>query len=155
MHVEDLQFLLLLGSGLVEGVTVLHYETVWHPSCGTSLGLMCWLLHSLPCVACIIAVNNRGFFYVYEIVAGNPSPRAVICPVDTYGRGLRKQQACVPCPPGFTTNNVTGRGSSEDCGESSCAQCLGVVIKYGTDVLASLEMKAAGCVCGDGTLHMS
>lgn len=51
-----------------------------------------------PC-ACA-AVNLPGFYYTLD----NNVPGAVQCPVNTYGPGLKKQRACVPCPTGFTTN---------------------------------------------------
>lgn len=45
-------------------------------------------------------VQLPGFYYTID----NGNPGAVQCPVNTYGPGLKKQRACVPCPTGFTTD---------------------------------------------------
>lgn len=55
-------------------------------------------------------VNTAGNFFV----EGSP-PSQTTCPKDTYSPGLRKQRACVPCPPGYTTNDATGKTASSDC----------------------------------------
>ena len=71
-----------------------------------------------PAVGTAPAVNVPGSFYKLD-AGGQPS--SVTCPVDTYGPGLRKQRACVPCPPGYVTNAKTGQSSARACGETSKA----------------------------------
>ena len=58
------------------------------------------------------AVNVAGTSYSVD-ASGNPS--ATTCPADTYGPGLRKQRTCVPCPPGYTTNTLTGQPRASSC----------------------------------------
>lgn len=74
-------------------------------SCGT---LVCCLSICLP------AVNLPGFSYSVDS-RGNPS--VLRCPVNTYGPGLKKQRACVPCPTGFSSNGKDGQSSSAACGK--------------------------------------
>jgi hypothetical protein len=64
---------------------------------------------------CAPAVNIAGTYFAYGV---DGSPKSVECPTDSYGPGLRKQRACVPCPPGYTTAGVTGSVSISACGES-------------------------------------
>jgi hypothetical protein len=52
-------------------------------------------------VWCCAAVNVPGSSYSVD-AAGNPS--STTCPINTYGPGLKKQRACVPCPTGFITD---------------------------------------------------
>jgi hypothetical protein len=61
------------------------------------------------------AVNLPGTYYTIDALAGTVG--AVTCPVDTYGPGLRKQRACVPCPPNYVTNGKTGQTSPMQCSE--------------------------------------
>lgn len=77
-------------------------------------------------------VNNAGYYYTITTNAttGEPIVGAVICPVDTYSPGLKKQRACVPCPTGFSTKNQTGSRKPTDCGACGatdglrlCEQC--------------------------------
>ncbi len=68
-------------------------------------------------------MNPPGSYYTLV----NEEPSAVKCPQNTYGPGLKKQRACVPCPPGYTTQAVNkdtgaiefldGRSSKSACGE--------------------------------------
>jgi hypothetical protein len=37
---------------------------------------------------------------------------------------LKKQRACVPCPPGFTTDGVLGASMPSQCGECRFAPFL-------------------------------
>jgi hypothetical protein len=62
---------------------------------------------------CAPAVNLPGTYYTINGLAGIVG--AVTCPVDTYGPGLRKQRACVPCPPNYVTNGKTGQTSPMQC----------------------------------------
>jgi len=62
-------------------------------------------------------VNLPG--YSYELVGPDSDPRANPCPADTYQFGLRKQRACVPCPPGLGTENKTMQTSVAACGKYS------------------------------------
>ena len=58
-------------------------------------------------------MNLPGAFFTVDAVSGEPGQTT--CPVDTFGPGLRKQRACVPCPPGYSTKGLTGKTSSRDC----------------------------------------
>lgn len=60
------------------------------------------------------AVNLPGTFYTIDAVSGEVG--ALVCPVNTYGPGFRKQRACVPCPTNYKTNGLTGRTSPMQCG---------------------------------------
>lgn len=51
-------------------------------------------------------VNMAGFSYSLDAQA---NPSAQLCPANTWSAGLRKQRACVPCPPGLITS---GPGAS-------------------------------------------
>lgn len=57
-------------------------------------------------------VNSPGYVFVVD-AAGNPG--AAPCQQDSFSPGLKKQRACVPCPPSYTTNGLTGRSSFGDC----------------------------------------
>lgn len=59
-------------------------------------------------------VNNPGTYYS-AAADGISNIVATDCPVDTYSRGLRKQRACVPCPPAYTTNGATASTNSSAC----------------------------------------
>jgi len=63
---------------------------------------------------CNAAVNPPGTAYTLN-EAGTLS--TTTCPQDSYGPGLKKQRACVPCPPGYTTNGTVGRTSVRACGK--------------------------------------
>lgn len=67
--------------------------------------------------AVIAAVNLPGYYYA---LGSGGDPQALPCPVDTYQPGLRKQRACVPCPPGYTSLNRTMQTNFWSCGESQC-----------------------------------
>jgi len=95
-------------------------------------------------------VNVPGYFYSAD-ASGNPS--STICPVDTYGPGLRKQRACVPCPPGYTTRGQTGSTSTRACvvpegyylkGPGQVAPCPKGEYKAGFEALPSCTKCAAG-----------
>jgi hypothetical protein len=58
-------------------------------------------------------VNTPGNYYVIDATGQNVTQ--VPCPINTYGPGLKKQRACVPCPTGFTTNLMTSRFSPTAC----------------------------------------
>lgn len=58
-------------------------------------------------------VNDKGYYYSINPTTSDPS--ATICPVDSYGPGLRKQRACVPCAPGYITNGATGSTVATAC----------------------------------------
>jgi len=60
------------------------------------------------------AVNPPGTAYTLN-EAGTPN--TTTCPEDSYGPGLKKQRACVPCPPGYTTNGAVGQRSVRACGK--------------------------------------
>jgi len=60
------------------------------------------------------AVNPPGTAYTLN-EAGTPN--TTTCPENSYGPGLKKQRACVPCPPGYTTNGTVGRTSVRACGK--------------------------------------
>jgi hypothetical protein len=76
------------------------------PSCTTDA-------HALPAIC--PAVNVRGTFYALD--AATNTPTATECPVDTFGPGLKKQRACLPCPPGYTTNGGVRKTKSSECRE--------------------------------------
>lgn len=80
-------------------------------------------LHILPFVHLVNpAVNPPGTFYA--LINDNPnSPTAVACPSHTYGPGLKKQRACVPCPPGYTTEKVVGEAITPQTGQSLKSAC--------------------------------
>jgi len=61
------------------------------------------------------AVNMPGYYYVIDSTGTNVTQ--VICPVNTYSAGFKKQRACVPCPTGFITKGLTGRTKPTDCSE--------------------------------------
>jgi len=63
---------------------------------------------------CTAAVNPPGTAYTLN-EAGTPD--TTTCPQDSYGPGLKKQRACVPCPPGYTTNGTVGQTSVRACGK--------------------------------------
>lgn len=64
-------------------------------------------------------VNLPG--YSYSISADGSTIDQVICPLNTYSAGLKKQRACVPCPTGYITLGVQS-DSPTDCGEfCSCS----------------------------------
>lgn len=71
--------------------------------------LVPYLLLLLP------AVNLPGFYYFANFSAGVVA--SSLCPEDTYGPGLRKQRACVPCPVGFSTVGRAGRAAPTACGK--------------------------------------
>ncbi len=58
-------------------------------------------------------VNLPGYSYSAD-ASGNPDQ--AVCPINTYGPGLRKQRACVPCPPGYVTQATT-QSKASACGE--------------------------------------
>ncbi len=60
-----------------------------------------------------LAVNLPGYSYSAD-ASGNPDQ--AVCPINTYGPGLRKQRACVPCPPGYVTQATT-QSKASACGE--------------------------------------
>lgn len=66
------------------------------------------------CRCCCPAVNTPGTYYQLNATG---SPTAITCPQDSYSPGLRKQRACVPCAPGFTTADLSAQRSSQACGE--------------------------------------
>jgi hypothetical protein len=66
------------------------------------------------CLCSCPAVNTPGTYYQLNATG---SPTAVTCPQDSYSPGLRKQRACVPCAPGFTTAGLSAQRSSQACGE--------------------------------------
>jgi hypothetical protein len=76
-------------------------------ACAAQLTVLC--LPALP----VPAVNLPGHFYTVN----NGEPSQDVCPINTYGPGLRKQRACVPCPPGYSTLDQTARSKASDCGE--------------------------------------
>lgn len=95
-------------------------------------------------------VNVAGTFYSVD-ASGNPS--ATTCPVNTYGPGQRKQRACVPCPPGYTTNGATGQSRATACvvpegfylkGPGQVAPCPKGEYKVGFTTVASCSKCAAG-----------
>jgi len=63
---------------------------------------------------CFAAVNPPGTAYTLN-EAGPPD--TISCPEDRYGPGLKKQRACVPRPPGYTTNGTVGQRSVRACGK--------------------------------------
>lgn len=71
-------------------------------------------LNALHVLMFMPAVNLPG--YSYDITAAG-TPSATLCPLNTYGPGMKKQRACVPCPTGFTTNGKLGQTSANTCGE--------------------------------------
>ena len=77
-------------------------------------GYFCFSLTALLLpIPCLAAVNLPGFYYTLD----NNQPGAVQCPINTYGPGLKKQRACVPCPTGFTTNGRVQQTMPHACGE--------------------------------------
>ena len=62
-----------------------------------------------------LAVNMPGTYYV--ISSDGKTIDQMTCRADTYGPGLKKQRACVPCPTGFSTVGVLGAASPNQCGE--------------------------------------
>ena len=69
----------------------------------------------LPILFNVPAVNLPG--YSYALASPSNDPVANPCPADTYQFGLRKQRACVPCPPGMGTFNKTMQSSIAACGK--------------------------------------
>jgi hypothetical protein len=69
------------------------------------------------------AVNLPGTFYTISLDGQTVDQQD--CPVNTYGAGLKKQRACVPCPTGYSTMGGTAKTSPTDCGKrtSSTLQC--------------------------------
>lgn len=68
-------------------------------------------------------VNPPGTYYNPT----NGEPGAVWCGPNTYGPGLKKQSACVPCPGGYKTDKAddngvitaqSGQALKSACGES-------------------------------------
>lgn len=77
------------------------------------------LLKACHCFAAELAaaaVNLPG--YSYDLT--DTGVMAVLCPVNTFGPGLRKQRACVPCPTGYVTMGKVGQILPSACGESCC-----------------------------------
>lgn len=68
----------------------------------------------ITCAALAVAVNMPGYSYDVDAIG---TPSAKLCPLNTYGPGMKKQRACVPCPTGFTTNGRTGQTLPTACGE--------------------------------------
>jgi hypothetical protein len=105
-----------------------HRQHCWPGTCVESLDISvrvvvadvpaCCIAAAGCCchTACLVLapVNIAGTSYTVD-AAGNIVVTA--CPQDTYGPGMKKQRACVPCPPGYTTNGATGQSSAAACGK--------------------------------------
>ena len=95
------------------------------------------------------AVNNQGYSYD---VAANGFPTQAQCPANTYGPGLRKQRACVPCPPGYITLGAKSKKASACIvpagyylkGPGQVAPCPKGEYKKDTGAAASCSKCAAG-----------
>jgi hypothetical protein len=93
------------------GVTHVHYQT-------------CMLSAPAACLGDPPAVNPAGTYFTFD--EQTKEPGVATCPANTYGPGLRKQRACVPCPSGYTTDFIgtngvitqrTGQASKSACGK--------------------------------------
>mgnify|MGYP001810299316 CR=1 FL=1 len=78
--------------------------------------------------ACLVdppSVNPAGTYFTFD--EATKEPGVAMCPVNTYGPGLKKQRACVPCPSGYTTDFSTSGVITQRTGQSSksaCGKCI-------------------------------
>jgi hypothetical protein len=72
-----------------------------------------------PTILLYPAVNLPGAFY--SISTDGQTIDQQDCPANSYGAGLKKQRACVPCPTGYSTMGATAKTAATDCGECAPA----------------------------------